>query len=386
MQAGRHRTRGNDAHPLAGGSGQLIAVTRNTPVEQLEAHQLAGHALGFLALHAGAVDEILALGELGDPAESGLDGRRGVVDIVTVEAETLLQTQRVAGAEADVLQSELLAGLPERLPELLAVLVGHVDFAAARPGVARDRENGVAARHGHLAEGVILHLLDRLGAHLLHDLHGQRPLDGELADFVRSVVQLLAVAGLHAERLALGADVVPVLFDVGSIDHQQVGLGVDAIDQQVVHDTATSVGHAGVLHLAVHEFRHVVGRDALQQGEGLGALDPDLPHVAHVEHARTLAHGQVFVVDARELDGHVVARELGHFGSGGDVILGKYGGFHKVVLGFAFFVHRATRVVSPPGADSGGTPGCGRTGSGRWCASCGAWRRRRFRSCGSSRG
>ena len=28
--------------------------------------------------------------------------------------------------------------------------------------------------------------------------------------------------------------------------------------------------------------------------------------------------------------------------------------------------------ASRPGADSGGTPSCGRTGSGRWCAPCGA--------------
>ena len=240
-------------------------MARNAAVEHLESHELALHALGLQPLHAVAVDELLALGELGDPAQAGLDGRGRVVDVVAIEAETLLKTQRVARSEADVLQTVLLAGIPEGFPQLGAVLVGHVDLAAARPRVAGDRKDGVHARNGQLAERIVLHVLHRFGAHLLHDLHRQGALHGELADLVRRVVELLAVPGLHAERLALLADMGPVLGDVGGIDHEQVGLGIDPVDQQVVHDTSAAVGHAGVLHLAIDELGHVVGRDALQQ-------------------------------------------------------------------------------------------------------------------------
>ena len=220
------------------------------------------------------------------------------------------------------------------MPEFVAVFVGRVNLAAARSRIARDRKDGVAACDLHLFEGVILHLLDRLVAHLLHDLHGQRSLHGELADFVRSVVKLLAVACLHAELPALFADVVPVLFDVGGIDAEHVGLGIDPVDEDVVHDTAPAVGHAGILHLAVIEFRHVVGRDALQQVEGLGSLDPDFAHVAHVEDAGAAADGHVLVVDARELDGHIVSREFGHFSPRGNVVLGECSGFHIRILRF----------------------------------------------------
>ena len=308
--------------------GDRVAVARNAPLDHFQPHQFAPHALGLETLHRGAVDEILALGEFRDPPQPGFERRRSVVDVVAVEAEALLQTQRIARAQTDILESELFAGLPERFPEFVAVFVGRVNLAAARSGIARDRKDGVAACDLHLFEGVVLHLLDRLVAHLLHDLHGQRSLHGELADFVRSVVKLPAVARLHAEGLSLGADMLPVLVDIGGVDAEHVGFGVDAVNQDVVDDAPAAVGHAGVLHLAVEELRNVVGRDALQQIERPGALDPDFAHVAHVEDPGAVAHGHVLVVDAREFDGHVVSREFGHLGARGDVVLGEYGGFH----------------------------------------------------------
>ena len=174
------------------------------------------------------------------------------------------------------------------------------------------------------------------------------------------------MAGLHAERPALLADVLPVLFDIGGVDTEHIGFGIDTVDEDVVHDAAVPVGHTRILHLAVEEFRHVVGSDALQQVERLGALDPDFAHVAHVEDTGAVAYGHVLVVDPRELDRHIISREFGHLGPRGNVVLGKCCGFHiGTVLGF-------TRGVSPPGADSGGTPSSGRRGNGRWCVSYGA--------------
>ena len=138
------------------------------------------------------------------------------------------------------------------------------------------------------------------------------------------------MTGFHAELGPLGADMLPVLVGIGRVDHQQIGLGVDTINQNVVDDAAAAVGHARILHLAVVELRHVVGRNTLQKVERLGPLDPDFAHVADVEDPGALPHGQMLVVDARELDGHVVPRELGHAGPGGDVVLGESGCFHGI--------------------------------------------------------
>ena len=60
---------------------------------------------------------------------SGLPvGERMILELVA-EAEALFQTQGVARAETDVFQPELRAGLPEGLPEFVAVFVGRVNLA-----------------------------------------------------------------------------------------------------------------------------------------------------------------------------------------------------------------------------------------------------------------
>ena len=324
-------------HLLAFGRSQRIAVTRNTPVDHLESDQFAHDTLGFLLFQHSTVDELLALGKLRNPPQTGLDGRSRIVDVVAIKAESFLQTERIARTETDVLQSVLGTGFPKRHPKFLTVLVRCVNFATARTGIPRNRKNDAASGHSRLAECIILHLLDRLGAHFLYDFHRQRPLYSQLADFVRRIVEFLAVASLHAERLALGTDMGPILVDVSRIDAQHIGLGVEPVDENVVDDTAPTVWHTGILHLAVVEFRDVVGRDVLQQGERFGPLDPDFAHVADIENAGSVAYGGVFVVDARELDRHVVAREFGHLGTGSDMMRGKCCGFHNDMLFFRFF-------------------------------------------------
>ena len=122
---------------------------------------------------------------------------------------------------------------------------------------------------------------------------------------------------------------VPVFLDVGRVDDEQVGLGVDPVDQNVVDDAAPAVRQAGILYLAVVQRGRVVAADVAQQVERSRPLDPDLAHVAHVEHAGTGAHGRVLVVDPGEFDRHVVAGEPGHPRAVSDMIRSKGSRFHR---------------------------------------------------------
>lgn len=102
FQTGRHRTRSHLADDIALRRGDLVTMTRNTAIDHLETDQFAGQTAGLLLFHQFAVDELLAIDELGQPVQARLDRRSRIVDIITVEAETHLQTQRVAGTEADI--------------------------------------------------------------------------------------------------------------------------------------------------------------------------------------------------------------------------------------------------------------------------------------------
>ena len=103
------------------------------------------------------------------------------------------------------------------------------------------------------------------------------------------------------------------------------------VNQDIVHNTTLAVGHCSVLHLAVIELRHIVRGDVLQQVESLLSLNPYFAHVAHIKDAGLLAHCNVFIVDTRELDGHIVTRKLRHFGTVGDMVLGTSCCFHTYI-------------------------------------------------------
>ena len=65
-----------------GGIADLIAVTGHAAVDELESDELALQTLGFLSQQILFVQEIaLGLGELGNPAQAGLERRCGISHI-----------------------------------------------------------------------------------------------------------------------------------------------------------------------------------------------------------------------------------------------------------------------------------------------------------------
>jgi len=122
LARGRHGAGGHVADYLAFRANDVVAVAGHTLILKLEGAEFAFYALFLLLLQGGTVDEVLAVDELRDPAQAGFDGRGRLVDIVAVEAESHLQTERVACAEADRLDALGLASLEERLPDLESIL------------------------------------------------------------------------------------------------------------------------------------------------------------------------------------------------------------------------------------------------------------------------
>ena len=77
LQDRRHGSGCYHTDDIVFGIGNFIAVTGNTFVGQFESTQLAGNAFFLLAFQFGAVGEVLAFGELGDPTQTGFDRRSG---------------------------------------------------------------------------------------------------------------------------------------------------------------------------------------------------------------------------------------------------------------------------------------------------------------------
>src|SRR4029077_370388 len=113
LDRGAERAGGHDAHRGVA-RHQAIAVPRHRALDHLEAHQLAADATRAQGLDRLAPDEV-ALGRLHYPAEAGLEGIGGLVDVVAVERVLHLEPQGVARAEPGRLCSVVAPRLSARL-------------------------------------------------------------------------------------------------------------------------------------------------------------------------------------------------------------------------------------------------------------------------------
>src|SRR5262249_14663128 len=109
-----------------------------------------------------ASDEV-ALVDLHDPAEPGLERRRLLVDVVGVEHEPLLEAGRVAGAEARREKVVRGPGGEDPTPHALGVAGSEIDLEAVFAGVAGARHDRARTRDLALgdAEARKLRELDR---------------------------------------------------------------------------------------------------------------------------------------------------------------------------------------------------------------------------------
>ena len=310
----------------AAGHGHRPRKPRQIVQQRVVAPQDAGIGL-LLTLQRMAADEVAlawreADRECGQRAAEDRDLVAVGVDaeLVAVERQAGLQTQGVAGAEADGHGARADQRVPQRRPVVrrqeelegdgLARVAGARDARLHEASVARQPQRG----HAQLVTQWFRQaaVLDEPA----EDLSGCLSLQGHHGDLAG------LVAHLHVgEVREVVAEVVPVLVPVGRVDHEEV-LAVDvAVEVGVVDCPAGLGGHHRVLRLERIEGFRVVGEHVLQEGRRAGTAQYEPAHVRDVEKAGAAAGGEVLGDDAaRVLDRHVPAAEVHHPGAGGDVL------------------------------------------------------------------
>ena len=346
LVVGDHGAGGHEAHQLF----TLVdghAAADNAPVQQRDGpdaagqgveglggevpvqNALVGRGLRFQSLAAHVVP--LRLGEgHGEPGQGhGEDGHGlalGVeTHLVAVEGHPGLQAQGVPGAQARGLRAQF----QQTVPQPVGVLRLHEHLVAQGfAGVTGLGHPGLVPFEGQHAQGV-LHGLRH--GHAAGEDHQQVTALGALngdGGVVRG-----DVGDLHVELLGDGEQVGKVLVRVGGVDHQEVPVLEEPIEVGVVHGAAVLVGDDAVLGFVHVQGQHVAGQHVLQEGDRVGALHPQPPHVTHVEEAAAVAGEQVLGDDAlRVLDGHLPAAEVHHGGARrkvGVVELGPFELAHK---------------------------------------------------------
>ena len=286
---------GHCAGLLAGGVPDGGAVADHAPPLRQEPDAAARGAVGELALdprRAGHPEGRRSPGAEG-PCQAGLHRAGAGVDVVAVEAETGLEAEAVARAEAR--RPDLGPG-EQRLRDRGGGRAVAADLEAVFAGVAAPAERAGHPAHVELAvgerrqfEGGRRQLRQRRG--------GQGSLEREEGP-------LGPVP--ERERGQAGPEPGEVRVDPRRVqDHEHV-VG-PAGHQEVVHDAAVVVGDDCVAGAAGRQ-RLQAGRDqGLELAGGVFAGNLDLAHVGHVEEGRRFPGPAMFGEDALVLDGELPA-------------------------------------------------------------------------------
>jgi hypothetical protein len=139
------------------------------------------------------------------------------------------------------------------------------------------------------------------------DVLGFRALEREQRIGAAGVVRLDP-----SEGVGVPLDPGKIFVGVRGIDDKQEVFGVEAIDEQVINDAALLVGQGGILHLIVIELGHIVGRQLLEQREGVIPDDFDFAHMRNVEETGSLAYRHMFGDRSAILHGHLPAGKVNH--------------------------------------------------------------------------
>ena len=122
------------------------------------------------------------------------------------------------------------------------------------------------------------------------------------------------------EPFRVFANPVDIFFARPGVDHQQIVVFAEPMNDHVIDKRALRVEHRRIMRLADGEFRGIVHAEVLYRRERasrrLSAANPDVAHVADIENANTRAHRFMFCDQPAArgiLDGHIPAAEIHHF-------------------------------------------------------------------------
>ena len=140
----------------------------------------------------------------------------------------------------------------------------------------------------------------------------------------QGLVRLGPLHGEHRVVVVLVGDGQPLGRSVGEQPDDLGGVGRvgnekglvvgQPVPDQVIDHAAFGVAQQRVLGLPHGDLAGVVGDGRVEKVDGAGALDSGLAEVADVEDADPVAHGLVLAHDARVLQRHRPAAELGELG------------------------------------------------------------------------
>ena len=213
---------------------------------------------------------------------------------MAVEAEARLESQRVAGAQADRLD---LASASSSRANASTSLGGKRNLEAVLAGVAGARDFRFEPAEANRAHAHERHRVDPAsGREPRQHRGGGRPLQGDerrlVADRELDVLRQVGAQQREVDALARGVD-----------DERDPPLGARrARRHQIVDDAALGVEELRVTLATGREGQNVRRAERLERARGrlvIGAVEKGLTHMRNIEQARLRARVEMFGENAR---------------------------------------------------------------------------------------
>jgi hypothetical protein len=333
---------GDDADLFAFEVEDGITVAGDAAVDHFETYEFAGWTAGGLDFEEGLAADEVAFVELEEAVEVGFKDVDGVGYFVAVEAHSGFKTEGIARAEATGTDAELLTGNEEFVPDFCGCgfVCGEIELETVFAGVAGAGDEDVGdAGDCAKCEPVIFDCGEIDGGEFAEGLKGAWALESELG-VVAGVVG--DVDGRKAADLPANPGVVFV-FGAG-VDYEEIVIGAETMDEDIVDEGSLRSEQGGVLGLAVFETGSVVHGDVLNGGQRAGTAELNLAHVGDVKQTDGGADGEMLGEDACSgtgvLDRHIPAAEVDHFGVVG-AVSGVEGGLFQFENGHELLLSAA---------------------------------------------
>ena len=273
-------------------------------------------------------DEVLV--QLRRPAQAGLDRTGRLVDVVPIEREARLKAQGVARPEPDRDDARGRAGGHEAGPDLDGSVVVDEDLEAVLAGVSgpghdRTRVRDARAHDAERRQRFDGLLADLKVCHGREDRRRPRTLDGDERHLAGTILE--ADAGGEVR-----SNVRAILLDVRGVDHHEVFIIGQPVDDHIVDDRSALVRQEAIARLADGEAGDIARDQPVNGGAGTRAGEEEFAHVGEIEQARVLPDRAMLGDDAgRVLDRHFVAGEVDHLPASADVLVEERRAVHRAL-------------------------------------------------------
>ena len=261
-----------------------LMFTDNAPARHLKAYP---DLLRRTCRKHGIPADKLRLIQLDAKIQPCLQWRNHIIHLMAIKRHGSLQPQGITGTQAARNEAVLPTCLHEDFPQLGTVFCCRINLIAQLAGIAGTGNHALQILDiDFLDSGVIFPGNGLLRQKLRHNLRRLRPLQGQLGNAVRNILNSSSIQHMLLHMCH-------ILVPVGGIDHHQVLFLPKLVHNQVIHAAAIFMAHDAVADTPHSHIGKIIGQHVIEACQCRRPGEHHLAHVGNIKQAALLTDSHV---------------------------------------------------------------------------------------------